>query len=159
MAEAIKVCPACSATVSGNKCPTCKREGLDWHHELPEGGVSVPSEWFKPGAVVPVTPETVQTLLRALMRPVCWPRSGEGRRLWIVEIGAVGLPLGHTSRLTTFEVYEKEAEARAVAEACEYNARVFSVPFPESASLVQGTESTAGGGVTQGVEVPRGGEQ
>lgn len=31
----VKVYPACSATVPDDKCPTCKREGLDWHYEVP----------------------------------------------------------------------------------------------------------------------------
>jgi hypothetical protein len=55
---------------------------------------------------------------------VPWPM------VWIVESGAVGLPLGHPSRLTTFEAHDTEVEARAALAASEFNGRVFSVPVP-----------------------------
>lgn len=54
----------------------------------------------------------------------------EGPRIWVVEIGAVYLPLGNPSRLTTFEVYESEEAARDVVEKCEFAARWFVVPVP-----------------------------
>lgn len=53
-----------------------------------------------------------------------------GQRLWIVEHGAVGLPHGSPSRLTTFEAHEHEGEAREAAAASEFNSRVFSVFSP-----------------------------
>lgn len=53
-----------------------------------------------------------------------------GPRLWIVEHGAVGLPHGNPSRLTTFEAYDTEGEALEAAEVSEFNARVFSVFVP-----------------------------
>lgn len=46
---------------------------------------------------------------------------------WVVEAGAVSLPHGHPSRLTTKSIHDTEAEARSVAAACGFDADVYPV--------------------------------
>lgn len=51
-------------------------------------------------------------------------------KVWIVEYGAIALPIGHPSRLTCFECHETEEAARAAIDAMEFDARMFAVPVP-----------------------------
>lgn len=52
---------------------------------------------------------------------------------YVVEWGAISLPLGHQSRLTCMEVHRTFAAAAAAAEACEFDARVFPITVPDPA--------------------------
>lgn len=49
------------------------------------------------------------------------------RVFWLVEYGACSLPLGHPSRYTALAAHFTEAEARADAQACDFDSRVFAV--------------------------------
>jgi hypothetical protein len=51
-------------------------------------------------------------------------------QLWIVEYGAIDLPIGHPARLTCFEGHESAESAQAAIDAMEFNARMFAVPVP-----------------------------
>jgi hypothetical protein len=49
---------------------------------------------------------------------------------WVHEWGAIGLPLGHPSRVTCFLAFNTLAEAIANAEGCEFNDRILPVFQP-----------------------------
>lgn len=53
---------------------------------------------------------------------------------YVVEWGAISLPLGHPSRVTCMEVHDTAAEAAAAALACEFDARVFPITIPDPAN-------------------------
>lgn len=72
-----------------------------------------------------------------------------GPRLWIVEHGAVGLPHGNPSRLTTFEAHDTEWGARAAALASEFNSRVFSVFVPPDGAAAPATPAASTGAASE----------
>lgn len=53
---------------------------------------------------------------------------------YVVEYGAISLPLGHPSRTTRMEVHDTFSEAAAAAEVCEFDARVFPITIPDPAN-------------------------
>lgn len=50
---------------------------------------------------------------------------------YVVEWGAISLPLGHPSRVTCMEVHGSFPEAAAAAAACDFDARVFPITIPD----------------------------
>lgn len=54
---------------------------------------------------------------------------------WIIEYGAIGLPLGHPSRLTCFYASHSLDEVIKTAEECDFNHRIFPV-FDRLASMI-----------------------
>jgi hypothetical protein len=71
---------------------------------------------------------------------------------YVVEWGAISLPLGHPSRVTCMEVHHSFSEAAAAADACEFDARVFPITIPDPSG-------EPGSAVPSGVDSTRGGEQ
>jgi hypothetical protein len=53
-----------------------------------------------------------------------------GAVAYVLEWGAISLPLGHPSRITGMEVHGTFSDAAAAADACEFNARVFPITVP-----------------------------
>jgi hypothetical protein len=53
---------------------------------------------------------------------------------YVVEWGAISLPIGHPSRVTCMEVHDTFSEAAEAAEACEFDARVFPITVPDPAN-------------------------
>jgi hypothetical protein len=50
---------------------------------------------------------------------------------YVLEWGAISLPLGHPSRVTCMEVHSTFSEAADAAEDCEFDARIFTITIPE----------------------------
>ena len=59
---------------------------------------------------------------------------------YVVEWGAISLPLGHPSRITCMDVYLTLADAEAAAEAADFDCRVFPIVVPDPALPENGRE-------------------
>jgi chromosome segregation ATPase len=53
---------------------------------------------------------------------------------WVVEHGAVSLPIGDPSRIVTVEAFDNEADADASAQASDFNTQIGPVTWQLSAS-------------------------
>lgn len=56
--------------------------------------------------------------------------SGQEPVAWAVEYGAISLPQGHQSRITSWEVYAAKEAAEAAAIAMDFDSRILPVGFP-----------------------------
>jgi hypothetical protein len=59
-------------------------------------------------------------------QPASAAQSEPGPTCWFVEYGAVSLPIGSPSRITTLERFETPEAAAAAAEASDFNSRTFA---------------------------------
>jgi hypothetical protein len=75
--------------------------------------------------------EAIDRLARTGLRDPDGGSSPTSDLAYVMEYGAISLPLGHPSRVTCSEVHGKFSEAAAAAAACEFDARVYPITVPD----------------------------